>query len=266
MHTTAAADGVPLAYDVTGAGPNLVLVHGITESAASWAPLVGPLAEAHRVVTVDLRGHGASGRGGPYDLGTMAADLRQVVEAAGAGDDAVLVGHSLGGAVVSAYASTFPCRAVVNVDQPLALGAFQEALWGLEPLLRGDEAGFQEAVAAVFESMRGALDGAEADRIASLRRPEQDVVLGVWSLVLDADVADLDALVEAVATSITVPYLSLHGIDPGPGYGAWLTGLVPSATVEVWDGLGHYPHLVAPGRFLDRLAAFEAEAGGAPRP
>ena len=55
-----------------------------------------------------------------------------------------------------------------------------------------------------------------------------------------------------------VPYLALHGIDPGPDYGAWLRGVIPTATLEVWDGDGHYPHLVEPARFLDRLRAFES--------
>ncbi|MDP2290729.1 MAG: alpha/beta hydrolase, partial [Actinomycetota bacterium] len=66
------------------------------------------------------------------------------------------------------------------------------------------------------------------------------------------------ATVEALASAITVPYLSLHGIDPGPDYGDWLTRLVPTATVELWPDLGHYVQLVEPDRFLARLAEFEA--------
>jgi pimeloyl-ACP methyl ester carboxylesterase len=258
MATTSAPDGTLLAYDVNGEGSPLVLVHGITESAASWDPLVAPLAAAHRVVTLDLRGHGRSGRAAPYDLATFAGDVRAVLDAAGIGDDALLVGHSLGGTVVSAFASAFPCRAVVSVDQPLALAGFQESLRQLEPMLRGGDEAFQQAIVAVFDSLRGRLDGAEAERIAALRRPDQDVVLGVWSVVLDSDAADLDALVASVASQITVPILSLHGIDPGPDYAGWLAGLVPTAAVEVWAGDGHYPHLVEPDRFLARLAAFDA--------
>lgn len=43
---------------------------------------------------------------------------------------------------------------------------------------------------------------------------------------------------------------------PGPAYAAWLTGLIPTATVELWEGLGHYPHLVDPDRFVRRLDEF----------
>ncbi len=62
----------------------------------------------------------------------------------------------------------------------------------------------------------------------------------------------------ALAGAVKVPYLSLHGIDPGPEYAPWLTRLVPTATVEVWPEHGHYPHLVDQARFLQRLHDFEA--------
>jgi pimeloyl-ACP methyl ester carboxylesterase len=57
-----------------------------------------------------------------------------------------------------------------------------------------------------------------------------------------------------------VPYLSLHGADPGPGYGAWLASAIPGAVTEVWDGLGHWLHRVEPERFLARVRAFHGDA------
>ena len=82
-------------------------------------------------------------------------------------------------------------------------------------------------------------------------------MLGVWDLVFRASAAELDATVDALAAAITAPYLSLHGIDPGPGYDDWLTSRVPTAAVEVWPDLGHYPHLVEPHRFVERVVAFD---------
>jgi len=84
------------------------------------------------------------------------------------------------------------------------------------------------------------------------------VVLGVWSTVLEATPKQLDAQVARLAVGLAVPYLSLHGADPGPDYPAWLAGLVPSAIVEVWPDHGHYPHLVDQARFLDRVHTFDA--------
>src|SRR5690606_139834 len=107
------------------------------------------------------------------------------------------------------------------------------------------------------EQMAGPLDGAERWRVDHLRRPEQDVVLGVWDLVLRSTAEELDAVVDEVAGAVTVPFLSLHGIDPGPEYGDWLTARIPSATFEVWPDHGHYPHLVDPRRFVERITAFD---------
>lgn len=261
MATTRTPDGATIEHATIGAGPPLVLVHGITESRASWGALTDAFAAAGYAVTaLDLRGHGASSRTAPYDLATMAADLGAVLadvlgEVGTA--EALLVGHSLGGAVVSAYAAAGPCRAVVNVDQPLRLSGFQDALRQVEPLLRGTADEFQAAIAAIFEMMAGPLAGPERTRIDAARRAEQDVVLGVWEAVLTASADELDALVDGVVGAITVPYLSLHGIDPGPEYGAWLTAKLPAATFEVWPDLGHYPHLIEPDRFVARVVAFD---------
>jgi pimeloyl-ACP methyl ester carboxylesterase len=244
-----------------GSGDPLVLVHGITERGESWRPLIEPLAAVHDVLVVDLRGHGASPPGDAYDPFTLAGDVHDTVVASGLDGTVapVMVGHSLGGVVVSAYAAAFPTRGVINVDQPLRLAAFKEALGPIEPMVRGDQASCEEAIAMVFSMMNGPLQHDEVERIGALRQVDQSVVLGVWGTVFESTAEELDAQVEQLAGSIRVPYLSLHGDDPGADYQAWLTRLIPSATVEVWPEHGHYPHLVDQARFLARVEAFIAE-------
>lgn len=244
-------------FERSGEGAPVVLVHGITESKRTWDPLVERLARSHDVLAVDLRGHGASAKSAPYDVLTMASDVHEVVQASHVGEP-LLIGHSLGGTVVSAYAAMFPCRGVLNVDQSMRLGDFQQSLQAVEPMLRGDDAAFQQVIDMVFDSMRGELDDQEWARLRSLRHADQEVVLGVWAAVLDTDPQELDAMVNALASAIVVPYLSLHGIDPGEGYEDWLGALVVEARVERWNGLGHYPHLAAPDRFFELLEEFEA--------
>jgi pimeloyl-ACP methyl ester carboxylesterase len=255
VHTV---DGVTIDSSDTGSGRPVVLVHGITESRRSWDPVVAPLVSAgYRVVSFDLRGHGGSSVAPTYDLGSMSADLAAVI-AAYELDSALLVGHSLGGAVVSATAAAgVGCRGVVNVDQPLALAGFKQALTPLEPMLRGAPEEFAGAIGAVFEQMVGPLEARERARIEGIRRADQAVVLGVWDLVLTSTSSELDAVVDALAGSIVVPYLSLHGVDPGPDYESWLTSRVPSATVELWPEHGHYPHLVDVDRFVARVVEFD---------
>jgi pimeloyl-ACP methyl ester carboxylesterase len=254
---------VLLSHDRHGAADDapLVLVHGITESMHSWDPLVAALAETFDVLRVDLRGHGASPGGDGYDPLSLAGDVVETWTAAGF-DTPTVVGHSLGGIVVTAAAVLAPTRSVVNVDQPLRLAAFKDGLAPLEPLLRGSRDEFDGALAAVFGSMHGPLPADEVARIGALRRAEPDVVLGIWGTVFSSTADELDATVTALAGGVTVPYLSLHGIDPGPEYHGWLTGLVPTAVVEVWPDHGHYPHLVDPARFLTRLSDWVASNGG----
>lgn len=255
------APGVSIDYFAAGEGRPVVLVHGITESRRAWDPVLAPLiAAGFRVTAIDLRGHGASSSVAPYDLATMAGDLGAVLAQEGI-DDALLIGHSLGGAVVSAYAAGGPCRGVINVDQPLALSGFKQVLGDLEPMLKGSPDEFQAAISAIFDAMAGPLAGAERWRVDHLRSAEQEVVLGIWDLMFSSTVEQLDGVVDEMADAITVPYLSLHGIDPGPEYADWLGARIPTATVEVWTDLGHYPHLVEQQRFVDRVVEFDVTLG-----
>ena len=244
---------VDLAYDVLGDGPPLVLLHGITENRRAWDPI--PLNDHYRVVRVDLRGHGASPGEDPYDLPTLARDVHAVVEKE-ATEPPIVVGHSMGAAIATTYGSLFPVRGVVNVDQSLALVELQAQIQQAVPLLRGD--GLNEFVEAMFGQVYGALDSAEVARLSALRQVNREAVLGMWSPLLDLSPEELGALIERVsALPPGTPYLALHGLDPGPNYAAWLTALIPDATVEIWDDVPtHYPHLVDPERFVRRIREF----------
>jgi pimeloyl-ACP methyl ester carboxylesterase len=91
-----------------GEGPPLVLLHGLGGSSANWALLAPRLAERHRVVLVDLPGHG---RSGPLPaapgIGPYADRVALLLERLGLGA-AVVVGHSLGGLVALRLAARHP--------------------------------------------------------------------------------------------------------------------------------------------------------------
>src|SRR4051794_14453727 len=240
---------VPLAHDQQGNGPLLVLVHGITENRHSWDPLTADLARDHRVVRVDLRGHGESPTGDDYSIATLADDVAAVVaQVDPGGPPPLLVGHSLGGMVVTAYAAARDVRGAVNVDQSLDLAPLQAGVQAQAENLRGEA--FPAVLSALFDSMRGPVPDAEWARLSALRRPDQAVVLAIWSLLLDTTPDELEKAVDAMVSGLTAPYLALDGIDPGPGHAQWLARRIPQARLEVWAGLGHYPHLAEPERFL----------------
>lgn len=239
-----------LAHDVSGAGPLVVLIHGITESRHVWDPFMPELTARYRVLRVDLRGHGASSSHGPYTLASLARDVRVVVELVeDPAAPAVVVGHSLGGVIATAYAKAYPAAGVINIDQSLTLGAMQGVLTPLAPALRSDL--FHSTITSMFAESYGLTPAAERARLEELRRPVQEVVLAIWAPMLDHGPLELVELVdEQLAVPSTTPYLIVFGMHPGVGYEEWLAEVIPHAEVEDWGPVGHYPHLVDPQRFL----------------
>lgn len=253
---------VPLAHDSSGAGPLTVLVHGITEDRRTFDPLL-PLLEPHyRVLRVDLRGHGASPTADSYGLDAMADDVAAVVQSIGGGspsDAPLVIGHSLGGAVAAVYGARHPVRGVINIDQSLDLAGMQAQVTSVEDMLRGD--GFAAVISGMFAQMAGALPQSEQDRVAAIRRPVQQVVLGVWAPLLELSPRDLAATVDALVTPpVRYPYLQIQGISAGPGYPAWLDRRIPGAVVDDWADTGHYPHLCDPERFVAEVRDFDPAA------
>lgn len=252
MAAVTASDGNQVAYDVTGDGQtDLLLVHGITESRRFWDPLLDDLAATYRVIRVDLPGHGESDPVDDYALDRLARDVGAVIDEVGHGAP-LAVGHSLGGYVVSIYGATRPVHSIVNVDQPLALAAFKEQLAAVEEMLRGE--GFDMVMAGLFDQLMGPLPGEERSRISGMRTPNQDVVLGIWDPIFTKSAEELDVMVRELLNGITAPYLAIHGTDLGEDYVAWLGSVIPHAEYEVWPDSGHYPHLLDPQRFIERLS------------
>ena len=83
MAVATTRDGVQIQWDSLGAGLPLMLVHGVTQSRRLWSPIDEALAERFRVLRLDLRGHGESGRASDYSYGAMTEDVATVVNAAG---------------------------------------------------------------------------------------------------------------------------------------------------------------------------------------
>ncbi|MEV7974236.1 alpha/beta hydrolase [Cellulomonas sp. NPDC089187] len=257
--TAASTDGqtVELAHDVSGSGPLVVLIHGITEDRRSWDPVTPQLAESATVLRVDLRGHGespAAPTDGDYRPTTLAADVHAVVEQYAEDDQApIVIGHSLGGIVATAYASDFPTEAVVNVDQPLELGAMQGNVLAMEDDLRSDA--FNDTMLGMFAGMYGDLDQNDVTRLDAIRSPNQDAVLGIWGVLLDLDAEELTAVVEDYSTiPEDVRYLSVQGMAVPEDYPAWLDAQIPQNEYQVWGEVGHYPHLIEQDRFVELVS------------
>ncbi len=109
--TVASADGVPISYEVHGAGnAALVFVHGWSCDRGYWAGQLAPFSREFRVVAVDLAGHGESGLGREaWTIAAFGGDVAAVVAELGL-DRVVLIGHSMGGDVIVEAARRLPGR------------------------------------------------------------------------------------------------------------------------------------------------------------
>ncbi len=99
---------IPLYYESTGSGDPLLFIHGLGSSGRDWELQVPHFARTYRVITVDIRGHGQSGKPpGPYSVAQFAADVAALIETLEIAP-AHIVGISMGGMIAFQLA----------VDQP----------------------------------------------------------------------------------------------------------------------------------------------------
>jgi pimeloyl-ACP methyl ester carboxylesterase len=117
--TAKSADSVPISYEVHGDGPTtLVFVHGWNCDRTYWRRQIPAFSTDHRVIALDLAGHGASGTDrAVWSIPNFANDVAAVIQALDA-RNVILVGHSLGGPVVLEAGRLLPDRVtgVIGVE------------------------------------------------------------------------------------------------------------------------------------------------------
>lgn len=129
------SDGTPIAYQVQGEGePTLIFVHGWSCDSRYWRHQVPTFSERHRVVTLDLAGHGHSGSSrSVYSMKAFGEDVLAVMREINGGPF-ILIGHSMGGPVIASAARLSPegilglvaVDTLQNVEQPLSLEAMDQ--------------------------------------------------------------------------------------------------------------------------------------------
>ena len=90
-----------------GSGPPVLILHGLLGSSDNWITVARDLSESHTVYSLDLRNHGRSPHGDPFDYRIMAEDVQRFIEQQ-ALKDVSLIGHSMGGKTAMQFAYLYP--------------------------------------------------------------------------------------------------------------------------------------------------------------
>jgi pimeloyl-ACP methyl ester carboxylesterase len=252
---------VELAYQATGEGPPVVILHGLLGSARNFATIARQLGETHRVFCLDLRNHGESPWAEGMGYGEMALDVAAFLERHDL-PSAAVIGHSMGGKVAMRLALGHPQRVarLIAVDiAPVAYGhtfaGYLEAMAGLDLAATTRRADFDAAMAAAVPE-----PGVRAFLLQNLVRSGAGFA---WRVNLAALRANLAAIMGAPDDGTAPPYqgptLFLAGgrspyvqAEHRPA----IERLFPRVELVTIEAAGHWVHAERPAEFLAAVRRF----------
>lgn len=247
---------------VVGVGDILVFIHGFTTTSGFWKNQISVFSKTHRVITLDLPGHGDSDSpmDGRYTIDGFAQSVLKVLDYIGV-ETATVIGLSMGGAIVQHIYFSRPelVRALVLVGATShGLGEAVRAESVLERMRAvGVEAASVEVIERSFSSAtpRSIVDWAKGEVV---KTPQHVAAPAILSLNAYDSRESLH--------EISVPTLIVVGIDDE------ITPVVESQRLSeeiygselvIIDGAAHFPMLEQPDRFNSVLRGFLTRLSGA---
>jgi pimeloyl-ACP methyl ester carboxylesterase len=261
----AAGDGIELAALIAGAGDTrpMLFLHGLGGNYGTWQVVLGNLAETHRVVALDLPGHGKSSKPAPNAFDYSVIGLAESVKAAIVSlklKKPILVGHSLGGGVAMKLALDLGDQigGLVLID---SAGLGNEIGKELLDLMAG-EAGPATArglLELFYEDQRLVLDRGVDDmaqtQLADGAWPAQQAVANA-AFNGGSQSLDLPKHLREIKQPALIIWGERDRVIP-LAHAASALGKLPDATFKLIAGVGHVPQVEAPDAVataLDRFA------------
>jgi pimeloyl-ACP methyl ester carboxylesterase len=249
----ATVDGLTIHSSVTGTGTStIVFVHGWTCDASSWAAQVPAFNGSHRVVTLDLPGHGRSDspKDGKFSMDLFARAVEAVRVEVNA-EKIVLVGHSMGAPVIRQYARLFPGRvtALVAVDGPLDIRGFPPPQAGQTPPPMTGPEGFKAREAMIRAMFTNETPPALQQQVLKmmLDTPEATAA-GAMAAMFDPSLREADVL--------PMPALAIYAGTAQVPDVAVTRQVLPNYEAAQIAKTGHFLMMEKPDEFNRLLAAF----------
>jgi pimeloyl-ACP methyl ester carboxylesterase len=252
-------DVVKLHFSEAGQGLPVVLLHGFPLNSILWHEQQKDLSDRYRVITPDLRGHGASpAPPGVYEMATLARDVLALLDSLQI-EKAAILGHSMGGyAALAAWS--------LASERFLSLGLIASHAWADTD--EGRQGRLMLAQKVATEGSQAAA-AAMLPRLFAHGRPEGDpLVEQVRQMMLATSRAAIIGSLNGMAVrldlsaslkSIAVPTLVLAGgndqIIPR-ARAEEMAALLPKATLAFIENAGHLPMLEQPAASTAAIRAF----------
>jgi 3-oxoadipate enol-lactonase len=250
--------GIALRYEVTGTGPEtLLLLHEMGGSLESWDPLLPLLAPRFRIIRHDQRNAGLSEKPlGPMTIDQSGRDAIALLDALGVTEPVVVIGTAVGGALALHLAATFPDRVRAAIVTSPATGVPASARQGvLDRAARlerdGLRAGVDDGLALSYPPvLRG-----DAARFAAVRAHRMGIDPAGFAATLRM-LADLDMTAEL--PRIACPVLVIagqHDLTRPPERVAPVAEAIPGAVFRVLES-GHFMALQTPELLAEAILTF----------
>jgi pimeloyl-ACP methyl ester carboxylesterase len=261
--SVASVRGIELAYEVSGQGLPIVLLHGFPFNRTLWREQVEALRERYTVITVDLRGFGETPASqAPATMDEMAGDVAALLDSLRI-ERVVLGGLSMGGYVALTFYQLFPARvrALLLADS--------------RPYADTDEARLnreETAKRTLLEGMSTIADTMLPKLLAPATHAEQtQIVRRVRDMILQTDPQGAASALRGMAVrrdqtkllrEIKCPTLIIVGsLDPitPPADAEVMHRAIRGSRLEVIEGASHVSNVERPAEFNRALETFLGE-------
>jgi len=261
-------DGVRIHYQEKGTGTPLVLIHGFTSSTYSWKDVFEPLSKSFRVITVDLKGFGFSGKpDGDYSRRAQASLVAHLLDHLKI-EKAWLCGNSMGGEIALTLALLDPGRVAglilidsAGVDVPgsgsLAPGYLLVPVVGrvlTAVALRSDKLVRHGLEKSFYDQTK-----VTNERVANYYRPLQ--TRGGQLAALRARTQADQFPIEEDLSKIKLPTLIIWGAEDQLiplAAGRKINSLIQDSKLVILDNCGHLAQEEMPERVVDEVTKFIA--------